>query len=377
MYCLLACELNSMSIFAFMRFLITLSIAFIFFGCNESTSDRLIPDHDANPNPELTGTLSVEYAENFQLKRTESGYIVDIIDPDTGDIEKSYTVEKAISKRIIGLTSTLNGMLSILNATDLLVGVSAINYVHSPEIKSRFEQGEIAEFGDETTYSIEKIIASKANTILYSGFGDEFPNHEKLEKLGFSIIPIYDWREIDPLGKAEWIKLVGILSGKEQEAIAFFEDVKKKYFETLELAKSVKSKPTVISGNLIGDIWYAPAGNSYMAKMITDAGGDYVYKNTEGTGSTERSIEQILKDNHTTEIWMNPGMSNKTQISKINPHAQHLKAYDNLYCYSKNTNLFWERSAAEPHLMLSDLIHIFHPEIEEINTLFFYQKITE
>jgi len=365
-----------MSIFTPMRFLFIVGILLLLAGCGEeSIADRLVPDHDS-PGEQISGTLSIEFAENFELKRTEDGYLVNIIDPNTGDIEKTYTIERARKKKIIGLTSTLNGMLSILGETDLLVGVSSMDYVYDVNIREKFERQEITEFGDETSHSVEKIIASDANTILYSGFGDEFPNHEKLEKLGFSIIPIYDWREVHPLGKAEWIKLVGILSGKEKEAIAFFEEVKQKYKDTKKLLIDIKKNPTVISGNLIGDIWFAPAGDSYMARIIQDAGGDYVYAKTEGTGSTQKSIEQIIKDNRTTDFWINPGIGTKKQIEKINPHSKHLDAFTNgLYCYSPNMQKFWERSAAEPHLVLSDLIHIFHPEIEEIKTLHFYEKI--
>ena len=52
-------------------------------------------------------------------------------------------------------------------------------------------------------------------------------------------------------------------------------------------------KPTVISGNLLNDIWYAPAGESFMAEMIKDAGADYTHRNEKGTGSLALSIEEI------------------------------------------------------------------------------------
>ena len=360
-----------------MRFHYIIGILLILSGCGDNSQLDHPASNSDNIEENIPEELIVEYAENFQLQRIDQGYLIEIINPNTGKIEKSFKVRNDEPKRIISLTATLNGMLSILNSTELIVGISDINYIHSPEIRKRFKQGKITEYGDETTYSIEKTISSQANTILYSGFGDEFPNHKKLEKIGFLIIPIYDWRENDPLGKAEWIKLVGILTGKEQEAIALFENVKAQYRETQNLVRNTNSDPTVISGNLIGDIWYAPAGDSYMAKMISDAGGIYKYKDIQGTGSVERSIEQILKDNHETDIWINPGLGTKRQIGKMNPHARHLKAYNNLYCYSTNMNLFWERSAAEPHLVLSDLIHIFHPEIAGANELFFYEKITE
>jgi iron complex transport system substrate-binding protein len=126
---------------------------------------------------------------------------------------------------------------------------------------------------------------------------------------------------------------------------------------------------------LLGDIWYAPVGDSYVAQLIKDAGGSYVYKDSKGTGSLALSIETILKDNANTEIWINPGIETKAKVLKMNPHAKHLNCFNNMYCYSTNMNKFWEQSASQPNLFLSDLIHVFHPEIKEIKQFTFYKKI--
>lgn len=356
-----------------MRFLYLLGLI-LCVGCQQektTSAETLATDQNSWDKH----SLGMEYAENLQLEANADGFKITVFDPNTGKTDKVFTIKKSTSKKIISLTSTVNGMLSILKSTDQLVGISGIDYVYDPAIRKAFNRELVQEFGDEGNLSLEQIIASKANYILYSGFGREFPDHEKLEKLGITLIPIYDWRENHPLGKAEWIKLVGVLTGKEKEAIAFFNKVKRDYFATKELLSESSKKPTVISGNLIGDVWYAPAGESYMAQLMKDAGGNYIYSSHKGTGSTEFSMEQILKDNQTTQIWVNPGIGNKSKIDKINPHAKFLKAYNNMYCYSPNMNKFWERSAAEPHKVLSDFIHIFHPEIKGIKSYYFYQKI--
>ena len=333
------------------------------------------PSSPVKPTNLNEASLAIEYANNFNLITTDLGFELQILDPVTKEIETRIEIRKNVKKKIISLCSTLNGMLSILNQTDKLVGISDINFVNAPEIHSLFNAKKITEYGDETNFSLEKVISSKANIILYSGFGKEFPYHNKLKALNIDIVPIYDWRENHPLGKAEWIKVVGAIVGKEKEAIEFYEEVKRKYFEIKGLAKNSPNKPSTICGNLIGDIWYTPGGEGYFARLLEDAGATYKYAEIPGTSSLQFSIETILTDNKDTEFWINPGIETREKISRINPHAKHLKAYQNIYCYSTNLNKFWERSAAEPHLVLSDLIHIFHPEIETINTLHFYDKI--
>lgn len=346
-------------------FLITINLV----SCTESNSS-IQKSIDSNKTE-----ISVLYAQHFKLQKTDAGIELQILNPDTKTIEKTYVINLSKERKIISMSTTLNGMVSILDVSSRLIGVSEIKYVYDSTILAKYNQGIISEFGNETNYSIEKVIESNATTILYSGFGDELPNHSKLEKLGLEIIPIYDWRETHPLGKAEWIKVIGIITGKEKEAIKYFNKTIEQYNEVKKLVSSSKNKPTVISGSLIGDFWYTPAGNSYMAQLFTDAGCEYIYNKTNGTGSIERTIESIIIDNATTEFWFNPGVNSKEKILAINPHVKHLNAFQNIYCYSNKMNKFWEMSAAQPHLVLSDYIHILHPEIKEITKFNFYQKI--
>lgn len=343
----------------------------LLFSCQREQNDSCCKS-DVNE----TITLNTNYASNFDLIKTNVGYKLNILSPETGDVEKTISISPSAEHKIISLTSTLNGMISILNEQHQLVGISNIDYIYDTLIKNFYVKNEIASFGDETSISLEKIINSKADIIFYSGFGEKFPHQEKLEKLGITIIPIYDWRENHPLGKAEWIKLVGAITGKEKEAMDYFDKITLEYEALSEIADKNRSETIVLAGSMIGDIWYAPGGESYFAQLINDAGVNYQYKDTKGTASLQLSIEQILKDNERTSFWINPGLSSKEKILAINPKIKFLDAFkENTYCYSSQQSKFWELSAAMPHLLLKDLIHIFHPEINLEEELYFYRKV--
>lgn len=344
----------------------------ILFGCSNTTENNTVQQE-----PEIFVDLSITHAKHFNMRMTSQFVNLELLNPENGEVEKLIKIEPNKDLKIISLTSTLNGMLSILGKTDQLVGISNVEYVDDENILRLINEGKISEFGDETSQSVEKIIASGANIVFYSGFGEEFPNQKQLEKIGIAIVPVYDWREEDPLGKAEWIKLIGAITETKAQANNFFHHVESEYNRLSALVESATDQPSVLSGNMLGDIWYTPVGDSYVAQLIKDAGGNYVYKESKGTGSLALSIEQILKDNDSTEIWINPGVDSRAKVLKINPHADNLACFNNMYCYSPNMNLFWERSAAEPHKILSDLIHIFHPEIKEVNSFYYYQKIEE
>ena len=320
--------------------------------------------------------IEIKYAENFKLKTIKDGYLLELIKPGTTTVSETYEIYPSQNKKIISLTATLNGMLAVLKSQDLIVGVSDYEHVYDSKIRSRFKNGAIKEYGGTALNSVEKIVASKANIIFFDIVDKQFPNQEKLKKFGIQVMPIYDWRENHPLAKAEWIKVVGAITGKMKEANTFFNQVEKDYNLLKNLGSNYSNKPTIICGNLIGDTWYTPSGNNYYAMMIDDAGGDYRYKETKGNASLALSIEQILNDNLETEIWLNPGYKDKSTILKTNPHAKNLGAFKNkLYCYSNGMKKFWEQSASRPDLVLSDMIVLFHPEDKGIGELNFYSRI--
>jgi len=342
---------------------------FLLFGCSntESTKETILGNVE---------DVEIQYAENFKLKKVENGYLLELLDPATKEIDQTYTINPEKNKKIISLTSTLNGMLAILESQDLLVGISDKSHIYDSKIMKLYRKGQIKEYGDQSRNSVEKIVASKASIIFYDIVDEKFPNQEKLKKFGVNVMPIYDWRENHPLAKAEWIKVVGAITGKMKEANEFFDEVDENYNSLQELGRKFDQKPTVLCGNLIGDVWYTPSGGNYFAMLIKDAGGQYKYENTKGTISLGLTIEQILKDNLETEYWLNPGFKKKSLILKMNPHVKHLGAFNNnVFCYSKGMKKFWEQSAARPDLVLSDLIHIFHPEEKSIKKSNFYKKI--
>jgi iron complex transport system substrate-binding protein len=333
----------------------------------------------------------IRYATNLEISKNGDQVLVHLMNPENTEIErrycliknegeiipKGYQVIHVPIKSIIALSSTHIGMLSKIHESNRIIGVSSSKYIYDPIVKSEIKAGRVIEMGDESDIPVEAIIQSKSEMIMYSGFGKSFPHEDQLNKLGITCLANYDWRENHPLGKAEWIKLFGYLTGKEKEAQHYFDTIEKAYNITLKLAQSAKKKPTVISGNLIGDSWYAPAGESYMAHLFTDANADYIYQKTKGTGSIQRSFEQILIDNKQTDFWLNPGYSSLNELLSFQPKFSHLQTVQQkaVYCYWHKSNRFWELSAIEPQYVLSDLIRIFHPEILQEGELHFYKKL--
>jgi iron complex transport system substrate-binding protein len=353
----------------------------IFAGCSEKNgSDSIVHTHGKN---------EIDYAKTLALFEDSSGCKVHIYNPDTKittryylaktdeNVPANYLFIQTPIRSLIALSGTQIGMLSELTSLELIVGVSSKAYIYNPTVLKNIAANKIKDFGDETLISFEQIIESKAQLLIYSGFSSDFPHAEQLAKAGVICIPDYDWKEQHPLGKAEWIKFFGYLVGKEGLAKTYFEKCAKAYNDLKKSVAGVRTKPTVFSGNLTGTSWFTPAGDSYYAMLLSDAGANYVYAKTKGVGSLDLSFEKVLTENRTTEFWVNPGIASLQTLLKSNDKMRYFEAVKNkqVYCYSPSMNKYWEMSAIQPHYVLSDLIRILHPEKSKAKHSYFYKNI--
>ncbi len=335
----------------------------------------------------------IRFAKNFNL-RPKSNYLeLQIIDPEKGKIERKYALLSAGQspvlavdvlpiqipiKGLISLSATPIGMLHKLHAIATVKGITHRKYVWNPTLLRNIAVNRVGEFENIAQLNPEKVLKTGANVLVFDGFGSYPVVEDKLKKLGVVCLPNYDWRENDPLGKAEWIKLYGVLTGQEKEANRYFNKITKEYKALKNQALKNTQRTSLISGGLIGDLWYMPAGNSYAAHIFQDAQFDYQEKNSKGTGSVSFSLEHCLKTHKDASVWIDPGVSSLQALVRLNPKYRFFQAFKtkNIYCYSHNANYFWENSACEPHYLLSDFIEI-RKGAASTKKLYFYRKLKE
>lgn len=364
-----------------MKYIGILALLFLFFSCKEQ--------------PQSTQTNKdegVEYAKWFSIEKRGEYTLLSVIDPATGIPEKKYCLGKSQPadlpveeqfikvpvQKIIALSSTHIGMLAKLGAIDKIVGISNINYVYNEQLKSSYANGHIRQFDNLGSMNAETAFKTGANVVVYSGFEGSAPAAEqKLAAMNVLCIPDYDWKEQHPLGRAEWIRFFGALLGKEQEADQYFNNIEKEYMNALQQVGEQKRHPSLFSGMMYGDIWYMPEGNSFHAKLFSDAGADYGYKNSGGTGSVALSFEEVLKKFQYADVWMNVEFSSKKQIMEANGNYKYFDAFRNgkMYTTSHAANNYWENSAVEPHKMLKDIVTILYGNPED--KLYYYKRVNE
>ncbi len=357
---------------------------FLLFSCKDGRKNKSAKFNLFSP---------IQYANNFKLIAKSNYTELQVIDPDKGKIERKYALLSATQspvlaldvlpiqipiKGLISLSATPIGMLHKLHAIATVKGITHRKYVWNPTLLRNIAANRVGEFENIAQLNPEKVLKTGANVLVFDGFGSYPMVEDKLKKLGVVCLPNYDWRENDPLGKAEWIKLYGVLTGNEKMANRYFAKVSKEYNALKKQAVKQPKKRSVIAGCLIGDLWYMPAGNSYAANIFRDAQFDYQEKNSKGTGSVSFSLEHCLNVHKNAYVWIDPGVSSLQALVRLNPKYRFFQAFKtkNIYCYSHNANYFWENSACEPHHLLSDFIEI-RKGAASTKKLYFYRKLLE
>lgn len=229
----------------------------------------------------------------------------------------------------------------------------------------------------------ELVLSIQPDLVVGFGITSENKGYETLKRSKIPVVYNGDWTEKKPLGKAEWIKFFAPFFGMEKKADSLFQSIETSYTEVKNLAKSAKQIPTVMSGALYKDVWYAPGGQSWAAEFIRDANANYLWKDTSQTGSLSLSIENVLNEGKSADFWIAPSQfTSYSELQNDTWHYKQFKAYNNktIYTYALSKGetgglLYYELGPNRPDLILKDLIHIFHPEVLPDYTPIFFKPL--
>ena len=330
-------------------------------------------------------TVIFRYAENIRILKFKNYAKVELRNPwdtlktlhtyiltDRNNAKKSNLPEGTIVRtpleNAIVYSSVHNSLIAEIGGIESIAGVCDIQYIKHPQIKAMYEKGVITDCGSSMSPDIEKIIDLNADAVLLSPF-ENSGGYGRIESIGVPIIECADYMETSPLGRAEWMKFYGLLTGREQEADSLFRSVENEYLSLKQIAKDVTNRPTVISELKYSSAWYVPGGKSTTAKMIDNAGADYIFSYTTESGSVPMSFETVLDKGQEADFWLIKynQKQDKTysELKKDYSPYTNFDAWKNKRIFGCNTSYvnFYEETPFHPEALLRDLIIIFHPEI--------------
>lgn len=286
-------------------------------------------------------------------------------------------------KNIVVTSTTHIAMLEQIGAENFLTGFPQTKLISSKKTRKRITDGSIVELGNAQTINTERLIELAPELLVGFGLNGNNKSYKSIVRKGIPVIYNGDWLEETALGRAEWVKFFGVLFNKEKEADSIFNIIENNYLTVKKIALKAKKVPAIISGNLFKDIWYMPAGESFIATYFKDANTNYLWKNTKGNGSLPLSIETILDKGKDADFWIGCGLfETRKDMLRANQNYNSFIAFKQkeIYTYAAKKGstgglIYFEKSPTRPDLVLKDIIKITNPDLLPNYTLTFFEKM--
>lgn len=331
----------------------------------------------AGPHVDAGPESSCRYARNFDIidVTLPSGEVcsaVVVISPFGGN--RDTLVADAPMDNIICMSSSHVAALSEIGADSVISAVSGMAYISDPDIRQRFDAHDdphpVYDIGYESSLDYEKILELDPDLLVaYTVSGVVPPYIAKLRNLGIPVVILHDHLEEHPLARAEYVRLFGALTHRLAEADSIYAEVCSRYEALAEAIADAGTAPCDVLLNIpYADAWYIPGEESYMSRIIQDAGGRVLGAEPGTPVSSVISIETAYRLSQQARIWLNPGSCRTLEelggvhqlFPKFGPLAKGLPVYNNtLRTTPEGGNDFWESGAMRPDLILQDLAGIF------------------
>jgi iron complex transport system substrate-binding protein len=372
----------------------------IFFACH-SPEPKVGPAAAAHSGDSTQALTTIRYARGLTIDYHDGFKVVHILDRNGN---KTDTLEYLLVQRghvtpsgfpraqvipipvqtMIVMSSSHIGMADFAGVADRITGLGNFRYANSPVVRENIRMHKTVEVGLDENINNELVISMHPGLLLaMSNPEANAGKYKVLTDAGIPVIVVAEWLENTPLGKAEWVKLMAALTNDEASVNKKFDDVARTYDSLAQIGRQAKTHPHVIIGMPFKGTWFLPAGDSYMAHFIEDAGGGYKWANTKNTGSLPLNFESVAPEALTAEYWLNIGYVNTKQevLAKDPRYAsfQSLKS-GNLYNFDKRTNElgsndYWESGVVYPQVVLADMIRILHPGVLADDSLIYYRQL--
>ena len=252
---------------------------------------------------EITGQMDLSFAEQYSVDYYKEGYSLITIAgseeyllvpenlPVPEDLPDDVTVlRQPLESIYLGSSSAMDLFLHAGALADVSMTSTSEQNWTIPEIKEALENGEILYVGKYSAPDYEAIMANGCSLAVENTMIFHSPEiKEQLEKLGIPVLVERSSYETHPLGRVEWIRLYGLLTGKQEEADAFFRagaDQVKSLADQEEAGRTVAFFYITSSGEV-----NVRKPGDYISKMIEMAGGKYLLSDMED--ETENALSTM------------------------------------------------------------------------------------
>lgn len=256
--------------------------------------------------PGLTyqNSLELEYATGFSVDYYEDGFVLLSISDGSRFLlnRENKEIPEGMDENIVVLEAPVTDIyLAASAAMDMFCTIGAIDAItfsslqeegwYIPQAKQAMKEGSLVYAGKYNAPDYELIFSSGCKLAVESTMIQHSPEvKESLEKLGIPVLVDYSSYEGHPLGRTEWVKLYGVLTGREQEAEQAFAEQSRKVASITEDFENREDKKVAFFYITSSGAVSVRKSTDYVPKMIALAGGTYFYDTPDDTGNASSSV---------------------------------------------------------------------------------------
>ncbi|MGO5314203.1 ABC transporter substrate-binding protein [Bilifractor sp. LCP21S3_A7] len=274
------------------------------------TTLQTVSDPDSAPKIDgltYTGTMALQYATCFNVYYYEGGYKL-ISVPKSGDyllVPDGKEAPKGLSDDITVIGQPQNIYLAATSAMSLFCALDSLNVITMCGIKAddwtidaarkAMEDGSIIFAGKYNEPDYETMVEKNCDLAIESTMILHNPEvQEMIENIGIPVFIDRSSYESEALGRTEWIKLYGAMVNKEDEAFAHFAE-QTKVISDLEGEKNTGKTVAFFSVGTDGTVTVR-SGNDYIANMIKEGGGDYIFADLDTGEDSSVSVSLSMEE---------------------------------------------------------------------------------
>lgn len=286
------------------------------------------------------------------------------------------------ARRIVTMSSSYIAMLDVIGEARRIVGVSGLGYVTNKGILARRDS--VGDVGYEGNINYERLLSLNPDLVLLYGVNGASSVERKLEEMEIPYMYVGEYVEESPLGKAEWMVAVAEAVGQRKKGEEVFRGIPERYNALKKrVFEAGQKRPRVMINTPYMDVWFMPSRGSYMAQLIADAGGEYVY----GTNSANKSLAIDVEEAYLlvagADKWINVGQAKSmAEMRRLYPKFADTKPMREEEVYnmtqrgtSGGGNDYWESGVIRPDVVLRDMVKIFHPALVEADSFVYYGRL--
>lgn len=305
------------------------------------------------------------------LSNPRTGEVWAVVFRDSADLQPlgdapHVVIGDAAAHGLATLSTTHVALMSAWNPNlSHWAGGAYVDYLQDDQALQRLAAGLAQDFSGQPELDRERLLAAQPAALTIYPFGDPLAGSSIADRI--PVLPLGEYLEPHPLGRAEWMVLLGWACGEWSEARAVFDQIVERYVSVRDSVAGVAIAPKVFAGSVRNGVWHAPGGESLVAQFLHDAGANYMFNARDGHENVEVPLEEMLAMASQSDawgvVWHEPaGLDWSAVIDADARYADLVPNTGKIFGANTAECDYFGSWVARPDDMLRNLANLFHPD---------------